>query len=106
MAATGWGDHVGTQLTCSMFSGLVTTTATNPADVVKVVMFTSECCPNPKHGICLNVKNVGRGAFGTSNLYSVEVSVGYVVVHSGKTSLHAILHHTKMFLYVSWHFIM
>lgn len=41
IARTGWGDHAGTHLAASMISGLVVTTATNPADCVKTVMFTS-----------------------------------------------------------------
>ena len=40
MAATGWGEHLGTHLSCAMVTGLVSTTATNPVDVVKTHMFT------------------------------------------------------------------
>lgn len=36
---SGWGDHAGTHFTCSMITGLVTTTATNPVDVIKTHMF-------------------------------------------------------------------
>lgn len=39
-AAAGWGDHLGTHLACAMATGLVSTTATNPVDVVKTHMFT------------------------------------------------------------------
>jgi solute carrier family 25 uncoupling protein 8/9 len=36
LALTGWGDGVASHLACSLVTGLVTTTATNPVDVVKV----------------------------------------------------------------------
>lgn len=39
MRTTGWGDHAGSHLVSSMISGLVTTTVTNPVDVVKTHMF-------------------------------------------------------------------
>jgi solute carrier family 25 (mitochondrial uncoupling protein), member 8/9 len=38
-AASGWGNHAGTHLVCSMITGLITTTATNPPDVIKTHMF-------------------------------------------------------------------
>ncbi|GFR45395.1 hypothetical protein Agub_g6678 [Astrephomene gubernaculifera] len=41
MHATGWGDCAGTHLAASSFTGLVTTTVTNPADVIKTNMFVS-----------------------------------------------------------------
>ena len=36
---TGMGDHFGTHLSASMVTGLVTTTATAPVDVIKTHMF-------------------------------------------------------------------
>jgi hypothetical protein len=43
MAATGWGaSHLGTHLLAASATGLVTTTITNPADVVKTMMFVGE----------------------------------------------------------------
>ncbi len=36
LALTGWADSLGAHLAASMVTGLVTTTATNPVDVVKV----------------------------------------------------------------------
>ncbi|KAI8477204.1 MAG: mitochondrial carrier domain-containing protein [Monoraphidium minutum] len=39
MAATGWGDTALTHLACSLVTGLASTTATNPVDVVKTHMF-------------------------------------------------------------------
>lgn len=38
-SVTGWTDHAGTHLLSSMIAGLVTTTATNPLDVIKTHMF-------------------------------------------------------------------
>lgn len=37
--ATGWKDDIGTHFTTSMITGLVSTTATAPVDVVKTHMF-------------------------------------------------------------------
>jgi solute carrier family 25 (mitochondrial uncoupling protein), member 8/9 len=39
IAASGWGNHVGTYFVCSMITGLITTTACNPPDVIKTHMF-------------------------------------------------------------------
>lgn len=39
VGATGWGDGVALHLTSSMIAGLVTTTITNPIDVIKTRMF-------------------------------------------------------------------
>ncbi|KIY93811.1 Kidney carrier protein 1 [Monoraphidium neglectum] len=41
MASTGWGDTAATHLACSLITGLASTTATNPIDVVKTHMFVS-----------------------------------------------------------------
>lgn len=41
MAATGWGDSAATHLACSLLTGLASTTATNPVDVVKTHMFVA-----------------------------------------------------------------
>ena len=43
---TGAGDHFGTHLASSMVTGLVTTTATAPVDVIKTHMFVGELCPD------------------------------------------------------------
>lgn len=42
VGATGWGDGVALHLTSSMIAGLVTTTITNPIDVIKTRMFVGE----------------------------------------------------------------
>lgn len=42
MAATGWRDTASTHLATAMITGLVSTTATNPVDVVKTFMFVGE----------------------------------------------------------------
>eukprot|EP00877_Chromochloris_zofingiensis_P010049 jgi/Chrzof1/5298/Cz15g21090.t1 len=39
MAATGWADDAATHLGCALITGLVSTIATNPVDVVKTHMF-------------------------------------------------------------------
>lgn len=39
MAATGWPDGAATHLACAMATGLASTAATNPVDVVKTHMF-------------------------------------------------------------------
>jgi hypothetical protein len=39
MSATGWGDTLSTHLACSLVTGLASTAATNPVDVVKTHMF-------------------------------------------------------------------
>ena len=39
---SGWGDCLLTHLTSSTLAGLIATTATNPIDVVKTVVFVSE----------------------------------------------------------------
>lgn len=48
MRVTGLGDHFGTHLSASMVTGLVTTTATAPVDVIKTHMFVGKalslCC--------------------------------------------------------------
>ncbi|GIL84462.1 hypothetical protein Vretimale_19009 [Volvox reticuliferus] len=41
MKYSGWGDSLATHLTSSCFAGLVTTTVTNPADVIKTRMFVT-----------------------------------------------------------------
>lgn len=42
-SATGWGaDALGLHLASSMIAGLVTTTVTNPLDVIKTRMFVGE----------------------------------------------------------------
>ena len=45
MKVTGTGDHFGTHLASSMVTGLVTTTATAPVDVIKTHMFVGEPYP-------------------------------------------------------------
>jgi len=47
MAATGWPDNAATHLATAMITGIVSTTATNPVDVVKTYMFVGKCriCP-------------------------------------------------------------
>lgn len=47
MATTGWGDCLATHFSSSMIAGLVTTTVTNPLDVIKTTMFASELPPQP-----------------------------------------------------------
>ena len=39
---SGWGDSLATHFTSSTLAGLIATTATNPIDVVKTVVFVSE----------------------------------------------------------------
>ncbi|KAL6757840.1 mitochondrial carrier domain-containing protein [Haematococcus lacustris] len=41
MHNTGWADGTATQLACSLVTGLVTTTITNPVDVVKTTLYVS-----------------------------------------------------------------
>lgn len=48
-ATTGWTDGVELHLTSSMIAGLVTTTITNPIDVIKTRMFVGECSG---HSVC------------------------------------------------------
>lgn len=43
MAATGWQDHAATHFATSMITGVVSTTVTNPVDVIKTHMFVGEC---------------------------------------------------------------
>lgn len=43
IAVTGWKDSIQTHLLSSMIAGLVTTTITNPIDVIKTRMFVGEC---------------------------------------------------------------
>ena len=45
MRFTGVGDHFGTHLSASMVTGLVTTTATAPVDVIKTHMFVGKQSP-------------------------------------------------------------
>lgn len=40
-SVTGWGDTWQTHLSCSLITGLASTTATNPVDVVKTHMFVA-----------------------------------------------------------------
>jgi solute carrier family 25 uncoupling protein 8/9 len=42
MAATGWRDSAATHLATAMITGIVSTTATNPVDVIKTHMFVGE----------------------------------------------------------------
>ena len=42
--ATGMGEHFGLHLSASMVTGLVTTTATAPVDVIKTHMFVGKPC--------------------------------------------------------------
>lgn len=42
MKVTGMGNHFGTHLGASMVTGLVTTTATAPVDVIKTHMFVGK----------------------------------------------------------------
>lgn len=42
MRATGWRDNAATHLGTALISGVVSTTATNPVDVVKTHMFVGE----------------------------------------------------------------
>jgi hypothetical protein len=42
MAATGWRDTAATHLATAMITGIVSTTATNPVDVIKTHMFVGE----------------------------------------------------------------
>lgn len=44
MAATGWRDSAATHLATAMITGVVSTTATNPVDVIKTHMFVGEWC--------------------------------------------------------------
>jgi solute carrier family 25 uncoupling protein 8/9 len=39
MAATGWADAAATHLACALITGMASTLATNPVDVVKTHMF-------------------------------------------------------------------
>ncbi|MEW5306128.1 MAG: hypothetical protein WDW36_008618 [Sanguina aurantia] len=41
LTATGWKDDFGTHVACSMVTGLVVTTVTNPIDVIKTLVFVS-----------------------------------------------------------------
>ena len=43
MAATDWPDNAATHLATAMITGVVSTTATNPVDVIKTFMFVGEC---------------------------------------------------------------
>jgi solute carrier family 25 uncoupling protein 8/9 len=43
MAATGWRDNAATHLATAMITGVVSTTATNPVDVIKTHMFVGAC---------------------------------------------------------------
>lgn len=43
MAATGWRDNALTHLATAMVTGVVSTTVTNPVDVVKTFMFVGGC---------------------------------------------------------------
>ncbi len=50
LALTGLRDGLGAQLACSLVTGLVTTTVTNPVDVVKVTrggLLCPACCALP-----------------------------------------------------------
>jgi solute carrier family 25 uncoupling protein 8/9 len=42
MAATGWPDNAATHLATALVTGVVSTTVTNPVDVVKTFMFVGE----------------------------------------------------------------
>lgn len=42
MAATGWEDKFEAQLATSMVTGIVTTTATSPVDMIKSRIFVGE----------------------------------------------------------------
>lgn len=42
MEATGWPDSAATHLATAMITGVVSTTATNPVDVIKTYMFVGE----------------------------------------------------------------
>jgi hypothetical protein len=42
MAATQWPDNAATHLATAMITGVVSTTATNPVDVIKTYMFVGE----------------------------------------------------------------
>ena len=44
MRLTSVGDHFGTHIASSMVTGLVTTTATAPVDVIKTHMFVGMLC--------------------------------------------------------------
>jgi len=41
MSLTGWSDTLVTHLTCALVTGLASTLATNPVDVVKTHMFVA-----------------------------------------------------------------
>ena len=47
IAATGWQDGFGSQLATSLLTGVVTTTATAPVDVVKSRIFVGEAQRKP-----------------------------------------------------------
>ena len=73
MDLTGWSDSFGAQLTTSMATGLVTTTATAPVDIVKSRVFVGEpphcstgslfslsslfCCCHPNPPLCFAHRN-------------------------------------------------
>jgi len=58
MAVTGWRDTASTHLATAMITGLVSTTATNPVDVVKTFMFVGEECPSILSDLhCINQCN-------------------------------------------------
>lgn len=42
MAATGWPDNAATHLATALVTGVVSTTVTNPVDVVKTFMFVGK----------------------------------------------------------------
>lgn len=42
MAVTGWRDGALTHLATAMVAGVISTTATNPVDVIKTHMFVGE----------------------------------------------------------------
>ncbi len=68
MARTGWADNAGTHLGTALITGLVSTTATSPVDVVKTNMFVGE------HAGVLSSHGHSRGTAGITESASTTTS--------------------------------
>lgn len=71
MKVTGMGNHFGTHISASMVTGLVTTTATAPVDVIKTHMFVG--APHAKIALQLRVCRRSR-----HHLHLQQDIAGYV----------------------------